>query len=65
MDPTGLLSRLPSPSPVWFRRPNGTDGRDADGLDPVRLGDLDVGHLRYPVSRLRVARAEALLLAIP
>lgn len=39
--------------------------KDADGLDRVRLGNLDVSYLRFPLSRLRVARAEALLLAIP
>lgn len=37
--------------------------KDADGLDRVRLGrhDLDVGQLRFEVSRKRVARAWELL----
>lgn len=39
--------------------------KDADGLDRVRLGDLDVSHLRYAVSRTRVERAHELLLEIP
>ncbi len=39
--------------------------KDADALDRVRLGDLDVSYLRYDVSRLRVNRARELLLEIP
>jgi len=35
--------------------------KDADGLDRVRLGDLDVSFLRYRASRTRVARAKELL----
>jgi hypothetical protein len=34
--------------------------KDADGLDRVRLGDLDPGHLRYAESRAMVGFAEAL-----
>jgi hypothetical protein len=39
--------------------------KDADGLDRVRLGGLDVGYLRLPESRLRVERAWELLQEIP
>lgn len=39
--------------------------KDADALDRVRLGDLDVSHLRYDVSRTRVDRAWELLREIP
>ena len=39
--------------------------KDADGLDRVRLGDLDVNQLRHPVSRMRVGRAEELLALLP
>ncbi len=38
---------------------------DADALDRVRLGDLDVSYLRYDVSRQRVDRARELPLEIP
>jgi hypothetical protein len=34
--------------------------KDADGLDRVRLGDLDVRYLRHPVARPMVAFAQAL-----
>lgn len=33
--------------------------KDADGLDRVRLGDLDPRYLRYPESRGMVVRAGA------
>jgi hypothetical protein len=39
--------------------------KDADGLDRVRLGDLDVTRLRLPGSDRRVGRAEELLLLHP
>jgi hypothetical protein len=45
----------------------GTAGRrlklfkDSDGLDRVRINDLDVEYLRYPVSRELVSFAEYLL----
>ena len=39
--------------------------KDADGLDRVRLGDLDLNQLRHPVSRMRVGRAEELLALLP
>jgi hypothetical protein len=39
--------------------------KDADGLDRVRLGDLDVAYLRLPGSAARVARANELLRRIP
>lgn len=39
--------------------------KDGDGLDRVRLGDLDVAQLRLPISRRRVARAEELLRVVP
>ncbi len=39
--------------------------KDADALDRVRLGDLDISYLRYDVSRERVNRARELLLEIP
>jgi len=35
--------------------------KDADGLDRVRLGDLDVSLLRFETSRLREPRAQELL----
>ena len=35
--------------------------KDADGLDRVRLGDLDPAYLCFPQSRLRVACAWELL----
>ena len=35
--------------------------KDADGLDRVRLGDLDVSYLRFPESRERIDRAWELL----
>ena len=39
--------------------------KDADGLDRVRLGDLDATRLRLPGSDRRVARAEELLRLYP
>jgi hypothetical protein len=39
--------------------------KDADGLDRVRLGDLDVNRLRLPGSDRRVERAEELLRLFP
>lgn len=39
--------------------------KDADGLDRVRLGDLDSAQLRNPFSRTRVARANELLRELP
>ena len=39
--------------------------KDADGLDRVRIADLDPGQLRHPVSRDRVAEAWDLLKAMP
>ncbi len=39
--------------------------KDADGLDRVRLGDLDPSYLRYEVSRESVDRAWELLREIP
>lgn len=39
--------------------------KDADGLDRVRLGDLDVSYLRLPGSEGRVARANELLRLLP
>jgi hypothetical protein len=39
--------------------------KDADGLDRVRLEDLDVGRLRLPGSGARAARAQELLDLIP
>jgi len=39
--------------------------KDADALDRVRLGDLDVNYLRFPVSHARVDRAWELLREIP
>jgi len=39
--------------------------KDADGLDRVRLGDLDAGFLRLPPSSQRVARARQLLALLP
>lgn len=39
--------------------------KDADALDRVRLGDLDVNYLRHAESRRRVDRAWELLLEIP
>jgi hypothetical protein len=39
--------------------------KDADGLDRVRIGDLDVTQLRYPVSQGLVERARHLLEEIP
>jgi HD superfamily phosphodiesterase len=38
--------------------------KDADGLDRVRLGDLDVSYLRFPESKERLARAWELLRTI-
>jgi len=35
--------------------------KDADGLDRVRLGDLDASYLRHEVSRVRIERAWELL----
>ena len=37
--------------------------KDADALDRVRLGDLDVSYLRFPESVQRVDRAWELLAA--
>jgi hypothetical protein len=39
--------------------------KDADGLDRVRIGDLDESYLRLPPSRGRVGRAWELLEEIP
>lgn len=39
--------------------------KDADGLDRVRLGDLDVAYLRLPGSAERVKRAHQLLRLLP
>ena len=39
--------------------------KDADGLDRVRLGDLDPSYLRYPESQARLARAWQLLVRMP
>jgi hypothetical protein len=39
--------------------------KDADGLDRVRIGDLDPGQLRYEESVARVARATELLYEMP
>ena len=39
--------------------------KDADALDRVRLGDLDVSYLRFPSSQLRVERAWELLKSVP
>lgn len=39
--------------------------KDADGLDRVRIGDLDVDQLRYPVSQSLVGRAWQLLEEVP
>jgi HD superfamily phosphodiesterase len=39
--------------------------KDADGLDRVRLGDLEVSYLRLPGSAERVVRAEELLRRLP
>jgi exopolyphosphatase/pppGpp-phosphohydrolase len=39
--------------------------KDADGLDRVRLGDLDPRYLRLEVSRHRVKYAHELLAALP
>ncbi len=39
--------------------------KDADGLDRVRIADLDPCQLRHPVSRNRVAKAWQLLAEIP
>ena len=39
--------------------------KDADGLDRVRLGDLDPSYLRLPPSPSRVARARELLRHLP
>ncbi len=39
--------------------------KDADGLDRVRLGDLDPSYLRLPGSAARAARAELLLRLLP
>jgi hypothetical protein len=50
--------RTPDPASTWqvFRVL-----KDADGLDRVRLGDLDVSQLRHDISRTRVPRAHELL----
>jgi hypothetical protein len=50
--------RTPDPAATWrvFRVL-----KDADGLDRVRLGDLDPNMLRHDVSRTRVERAWELL----
>jgi len=50
----------------WFDDPESTLRvfrvlKDADGLDRVRLGDLDPTYLRFPQSQSRVARAWELL----
>jgi hypothetical protein len=39
--------------------------KDADGLDRVRIADLDPGRLRHPISRDRVAEAWELLAEMP
>lgn len=39
--------------------------KDADGLDRVRLGDLDPSYLRLDVSRRRIDRAWELLVELP
>ena len=39
--------------------------KDADGLDRVRISDLDPCYLRYPISRGLVARAWELLAQMP
>lgn len=39
--------------------------KDADGLDRVRLGDLDPSFFRYDVARERVDRAWELLRELP
>lgn len=39
--------------------------KDADGLDRVRLGDLDPSYLRFAESKTRIARAWELLREIP
>jgi HD superfamily phosphodiesterase len=54
----------------WFADPEAAHRvfrilKDADGLDRVRLGDLDVSYLRFPENRSRVERARELLRLVP
>jgi hypothetical protein len=52
-----IRNELPRTHPHW---PLTALLKDADGLDRVRLGDLDPTYLRHPEAREMVAYAEAL-----